>query len=100
MIRMMIAAAGLSLGLMMMPVATVPAQAGVDIDINIGGGGKHRISCRQGERIVENRGFRRVRPRNCSGRNYSYFGRRHGNGYIIVVDARRARIIDVRPIYY
>jgi hypothetical protein len=100
MIKMMVAAAGLSLGLMMMPVATVPAQAGVDIDINIGGGGgKHRISCRRGERIVENAGFRRVQPRNCSGRNYQYSGRRDGDRWIITVDSRRARIINVRPTY-
>jgi hypothetical protein len=94
MIKMMVAAAGLSLGLMMMPVATVPAQAGVDIDINIGGGGKNRISCRRGERIVENSGWRRVEPRNCSGRNYSYTGRRDGDRWIIIVDSRRARIVD------
>ena len=92
MIKMMMAAAGLSLGLMMLPVATAPAKAGVNIDINIGG--KNRISCRRGERIVENAGWRRVEPRNCSGRNYSYSGRRHGDRWIIIVDSRRGRIVD------
>ena len=65
MIRMMVAAVGLSLGLMVMPVATTPAKA--DINITIGGGGKYRISCRRGAEIVEDHGFRRVRARNCSG---------------------------------
>jgi hypothetical protein len=94
MIKLMIAAAGLSLGLLMMPVATAPTQAGVDIDINIGG--QKRISCHRGRRIVENAGFRRVATRSCSGRNYRYTGRRRGDGYLIVVDSRRARIVDVR----
>lgn len=97
MIKMMMAAAGLSLGLMVMPVATAPAQAGVSIDINIGG--KNRISCRRGERIVESYGFRRVRARDCSGGTYSYFGRRRGDTYIIRVDSRRGRVLSIRPYY-
>jgi hypothetical protein len=96
MIKMMMAAAGLSLGLLMMPVATPPAKA-LDIDINIGGK-KKQISCRRGADIVEDAGFRRVRPRNCDGRNYRYTGRRHGDNFLIVVDSRRARIVDVREI--
>lgn len=92
MIKMMMAAAGLSLSLMMLPVATAPAKAGVNIDINIGG--KNRISCRRGARIVENHGWRRVEARDCSGRNYTYTGRRDGDRWIIIVDSRRARIAD------
>ncbi len=98
MIKMMMAAAGLSIGLMMLPVATAPAQAGVNIDINIGGRGG--ISCRRGAYIVENRGFRRVRIRNCGGRFHQYIGRRHGDTFLVTVDARRGRIVNVRPIYY
>lgn len=98
MIKMMVVAAGLSVGLMMMPVATVPAKAGVNIDINIGG--KNRISCGRGRRIVEDAGFRNVRPRNCDGRNYRYLGRRHGDTFVIVLDSRRGRIVDVRRVGY
>lgn len=99
MIKMMMAAAGLSIGLLMMPVATAPARAGVDIDINIGG--KYGISCGRGRRIVENAGYWDVRARNCSGRWYSYFGRRNkGRSFIITVDAKRGYITDVRRIYY
>jgi hypothetical protein len=93
MLKMMMAAAGLSLGLLMTPVATGPAQAGVEIDINLG---KRQISCSRGRRMVEDAGFRRVQTRNCSGRNFRYTGRKRGDGYLIVVDSRRARIIDVR----
>ncbi len=94
MIKMMMAAAGLSLGLIMMPVATAPAQAGVNIDINIGG--KNRISCGRGARIVEDYGFYRVRARDCSGSSYTYLGRRHGDTFVIKLDSRRGRITSIR----
>ena len=97
MIRMMMAAAGLSLGLMMMPVATMPAKA--DINITIGGGGKHRVSCGQGRRIVEDYGFRHVRPRNCSGDRYKYLGRKRGDSFIITLNSRRGRIVDVQRVW-
>jgi hypothetical protein len=92
MIKMLIAAAGLSLGLMMTPVATTPAQAGISIDLNVGG----RISCSRGRRIVENRGFRNVRARDCRGRHFEYFARRRGDDFIVTVDSRNGRIVDVR----
>jgi hypothetical protein len=99
MFKMMMAAAGLSLGLLMMPVATTtPANAGINIDIDIGG--KKQISCGRGRRLVEDYGFRRVQARNCSGRYYKYFGRRRGDTFVITVDSRRARVVNVRPIYY
>ncbi|MGE0009097.1 MAG: hypothetical protein AB7S92_26410 [Parvibaculaceae bacterium] len=96
MVKTMIAAAGLSLGVLMLPVAAVPARADVDIDINIGG--KDKISCHRGKRIVEDYGFRHVQRRDCSGRRYTYFGRRHGDDFIITVDSRRARIVDIDEI--
>jgi hypothetical protein len=98
MIKMMMAAAGLSLGLLMMPVATAPAKAGINIDINIGG--KNQISCGRGRNLVDRSGFYNVRPQNCGGRYYKYFARRKGNPYLVTVDSRRARIVDVRPIYF
>jgi hypothetical protein len=99
MIKMIVAAAGLSIGLLIVPIATAPAQAGINITIDGLGGG--RISCGRGRRIVQNDGFWDVRTRNCSGRYYSYFGRRGGNrAYVITVDAKRAYITDVRRVYY
>ena len=97
MIKTLMAAAGLSLGLLMMPVATAPADAGINIDINIG---KKQISCGRGRRLVEDYGYWDVRARNCSGRTYSYFGRRGGGrAFVISVDSRRARIVGVRRLY-
>ena len=99
MIRMMMGAAGLSIGLLMMPIATAPVPAGISIDLNVGGNG--RISCGRGRRLVEDHGFWDVRARNCSGRNYSYFGRRGGGrAFIITVDSRRGRVVDVHRIFY
>lgn len=102
MIKTMMAAAGLSIGLMMMPVAPAPAQAGVDIDVNIGGGGYGggygQISCRGGARLVANNGFYDIRVRDCNGSNYTYFGRRKGKRFIIQVNAKRGRIVDVRRV--
>jgi hypothetical protein len=99
MIKMMMAAAGLSIGLLMTPVATAPAKAGINIDINVEGQGG-RISCNRGRKIVQNSGYWDVRARNCGGRYYSYFGRKkNGRAFVITVDAKRAYITDVRRIY-
>src|SRR5262245_16985527 len=70
MIKTIVAAAGLSIGLLMMPAAMAPAHAGINLDINIG---KKQISCGRGRRIVEDYGYWDVRTRDCVGRNYTYF---------------------------
>src|SRR5262245_40045676 len=98
MIKTIVAAAGLSIGLLMMPVAMAPAHAGINLDINIG---KKQISCWRGRRIVEDYGYWDGRTRDCVGRNYSYFGRRgYGRTFVITVDSYRKRVVDVRRIYY
>jgi hypothetical protein len=94
MIKIVFAAAGLALGLLMMPVGTAPAEAGISIDLNVGG----RISCGRGRRIVENAGFWNVRVRSCGGRYFNYRASRRGGRFIVTVDSRRARIVDVRRI--
>jgi hypothetical protein len=78
-------------------MGTSPARADLDIDINIGfGGGYHgKVSCRIGERIIERR-FNRVSPRDCSGSQYQYIGRRNGKWYVITLNSRTARIVAVR----
>ena len=89
-----IAVAALSLGVLGFDMIG-QASAGVSIDLGIGGG---RISCRQGARIVANAGFRRVRPIDCSGREYSYRGIRRGRMFEIDVRSRNGRIISVDRI--
>jgi hypothetical protein len=58
-------------------------------------GGDRRISCSRGKRIVENAGFRRVRERDCKGKNFRYTGRRKGDNFEIRVSSRNGRIVSV-----
>ena len=53
------------------------------------------ISCQRGKRIVENAGYRNVRTRDCTGKNYRYQGRRKGGEYVISV-SRFGKILGVR----
>jgi hypothetical protein len=102
MLKKLVVAGVLSLGMLGIGGAG-PASAGADIDIGIGlgggyGGGGGRISCRQGARIVASAGFRRVRPVDCNGSEYSYRGIRHGDLFRIQVRSRNGRIKNVNRI--
>ena len=57
-----------------------------------------RISCGEGRLILRDRGFNRVRPIECQGRTYTYFGRRHGDSFTVLLNARTGRIVDVDAI--
>lgn len=52
----------------------------------------YRISCGEGRGIVAER-FNRVRVVECSGGTYTYMGRRGGDTYRIMVNARTGRIV-------
>lgn len=101
MLKKFIVAGALSFGMLAAGTAG-PALAGTDIDIGIGLGGGYggggRISCRQGARIVASAGFRRVRPMDCNGSEYSYRGVRRDNLYRITVRARNGNIKNVDRI--
>lgn len=53
---------------------------------------RHRITCAEGRRIVDHRGFNRVRATDCSPRYYHYTARRHGKLYRIKFDSRSGRM--------
>jgi hypothetical protein len=53
------------------------------------------VSCGEGRAIVRDRGFNRVRTIECRGATFTYLGRRHGNDYKVMVNARTGRIADV-----
>jgi hypothetical protein len=93
MIRVLLAVAVVSAGLMSVPLGVSTSQAQVNVNINIGRGG---ITCAQGRRIVERRGFRNVRSRSCQGRIFVYSGRRAGSDHRIQVRRRDGRIISIR----
>ncbi len=108
MLKKLIAAGALSLGMLAAGTAA-PALAGTDIDIGIGLGGGYskpapryygggRISCRQGARIVASEGFRRVRPIDCDGKEYTYQGLRRGDLYRIEVRSRNGNIRKIDRI--
>jgi hypothetical protein len=54
-----------------------------------------RISCGEGRSILRDRGFYRVRPIECQGRTYTYFGFRHGDTFKVLLNARTGRIVGV-----
>jgi hypothetical protein len=55
------------------------------------------ISCRSGERIVWNRGFRLVRPVDCHGKTFSYIGHYRGDTFEVFVNSLSGMIIGVGP---
>lgn len=55
-----------------------------------------RLSCYQGERIVDSRGFGKVDPIDCSPRYYEYKARRGGEWFKVRVDSRNGAIVRVK----
>lgn len=79
----------------------VPAPAGaVTININVGSSVSNGrgISCREGERLLRNRGFRDVRRIDCRGRHFVYRGWRGGSRFEIVLRSRDGSVVSRRRI--
>jgi uncharacterized membrane protein len=53
---------------------------------------RYRISCGEGRAIVSER-FNRVRVVECNGGTYTYLGRRQGDTYRVLLNARSGRIV-------
>jgi hypothetical protein len=103
---MFAAAAGLTITATCYPAAPVNAQD-VDIYLNIPGigrmpgyehGGRRYISCRDGARIVDRRGYSRVRPIECNRPTYRYRARRGGDWWIVRLNARNGRIVGAHQL--
>jgi hypothetical protein len=101
MIKTIMVAGILSLGLVVAgPVG--PARAdGIYMGTGVGGGyhpgphywlARHGISCRDGAQIVYSAGFKNVRAQDCNGSEYSYLGRRHDRWYKVTVSSRSGNI--------
>jgi hypothetical protein len=69
-----------------------PYWLGYGLPVNL------RISCGEGRAIVDARGYNRVRTIECRGGTYAYLGRRHGDSFKVLVNARTGRIVDVDRI--
>lgn len=57
-----------------------------------------RVSCGEGRAIINDSGFNRVRTIECSGRNYTYAARRHGDTFRVALNSRTGEIVSVRPM--
>ncbi|MBP1887703.1 hypothetical protein [Sinorhizobium mexicanum] len=93
----------LVLALVASPMAVPPdASAQTNININIGVGSSldrgRGITCRQGERLLRNRGFRDVRRVDCRGRFFIYRAWRGNTRFEIAVRQRDGRIVDMERI--
>jgi hypothetical protein len=58
----------------------------------------HRVSCRQGARLLRMRGFNNIRMLDCRGTHFLYRATRLGRSYDITVRSRDGRIVNVRII--
>jgi hypothetical protein len=98
MIRLASALLIVSACLIATPAGMSTAEARVNVNVNVGKGGSfggRGITCGQGRRIVERRGFRNVRPRSCEGRTFVYAGRRRGDDFRIEVRRRDGQITSI-----
>jgi hypothetical protein len=97
--RVLFAYFGLALSLVVPVASPTPANA-VTININIGSSlnNGRAITCRDGERILRNRGFRDIRRVDCRGRSFVYNARRGGGRFEIAVSAHNGRVVDFRRL--
>lgn len=97
--RLLFACLGLALSFAVPAAMPTPAQA-LTIELHNGTSlnNGHAITCRDGERILRNRGFRDIRRVDCRGRFFVYRARRGGDRFEITINARNGRVVDVRRI--
>ena len=60
--------------------------------------GNDRVSCGEGRGIVRESGFNRVQTMECSGRNYTYMGKRRGVPFRVVLNSWTGNIVSARPM--
>ena len=97
--RLLFACLGLALSFVLPVASPTPAHA-VTININIGTSlnNGRAITCRDGERILRNRGFRDIRRVDCRGRFFVYRARRGAGRFEIAVSAHNGRVVDLRRL--
>ena len=82
------------------PLVVPTSAQGIEITVHYGSSFNTRrsISCRDGERILRNRGFRDVRRTDCHGRFFIYRAWRDGRQYEIALRARNGTVADMRRV--
>ena len=56
------------------------------------------ITCSQGQRLLQSRGFRDVRRTSCRGPFFKYHARRGGSRFEVTLNSRTARVVDIRRV--
>lgn len=89
----------LALGLAAPLAMPTPAQA-IEITLHNGSSFNTRraITCREGERVLRQRGFREARRVDCHGRYFVYRAWRDGRQYEIALRARNGTVADMRRV--
>lgn len=96
-----VALAAWCLGLSLLAPVTIPAPVqAASIAIHVGSNLNHgrAISCRQGQILLQNRGFRDVRRVDCRGRFFVYTARRGGGRFEITLNSRTGRVSNVHRL--
>ena len=98
--RLSIATITLVTAFLLMPLGNPTTANAVTVNISIGNGTSlnfgRRISCVDGARLIRDRGFREVVPRDCRGRYFVYRASRARHRYEISIDSRNGRVADFR----
>lgn len=82
------------------PVAVSTPALAVTVDLQIGTSlnNGRAITCRDGERILRDRGFRDVLRVDCRGRFFVYRARRGILRFEIAISAHNGRVVDIRRL--
>ena len=95
--RFLFACLSLAVSFAVPVVMPTPAQA-VTISIGTSLSNGRAITCRDGERILRNRGFRDIRRTDCRGRLFVYRARRGATRFEIAISEQNGRVVDMRRI--
>ena len=57
-----------------------------------------RVGCRQAKRILQGRGFRDIRSRDCYGARYIFKARRHGHWWLVRVSSYNGQVLGAQRI--
>jgi hypothetical protein len=98
MFRVFLASIGVFFFLLATPIgAPTSAEARVSVNIHVGSNisNGRRITCSEGRWMLERRGFRDVRARDCRGRFFTYSGRRSGSWWWIDVRSSDGRVMNM-----
>jgi hypothetical protein len=85
---------------LVLPVSLPAPAHAVSINIQIGSNlnAGRAITCSQGQRLIQNRGFRNVRRIDCRGRVFVYHATRGNGRFEIALSSRTGRVVDLRRL--